>query len=92
MFAEIINTVITTSAWTEIKPSSSLASANIIIQAADDTEFKISLTGSDSDPFWTVKVGAAVSPGTLRLYASTTVIYAKSIEAGCTVQTIIKGI
>ena len=90
MFAEIINTAITTSAWAEIKPVGTYALCDVGIQAVDDATFKISLTGTDEGPYWTMKEKTALAPGEMRLTAATRIIYAKAISANTTVQTIVR--
>ena len=90
MFAEIINTAITTTAWSEIKPVGTYALCEIGIQAVDDATFKISITGTDDGAYWTVKENAAFAPGDMRLTAGTRIFYAKAISADTTVQTIVR--
>ncbi|MBI9092912.1 MAG: hypothetical protein JEZ12_27160 [Desulfobacterium sp.] len=90
MFAEIINEAITTGAWAEIKPVGSFASCSIVAQARDGSSFKLSLTGSDAAPYWTVKENSGMNPGKIRLKAGTRIIYAKAISADCTVEIAVK--
>jgi len=90
MFAEIINQAITTTAWTGIKSVGSFASCHIAIQSADDTAFNLSRTGSDSDPYITIKDGGGIGFSEVRLNAGVEFVYAKSIAANCTIQLVIK--
>lgn len=90
MFAEIINTDITTAAWAEIKPAGTFELCDIAVQAVDDATFKLSLTGTDAEPYWIVKADTVLALGPLKLIAGTKIFYTKAISADTTVQTVVR--